>query len=303
MKHIVLVNYGGPQHKGEVKDYLYRLFSDRNIIQLPAVMRKPLAVLISHLRAKRVEKNYESIGGSPLFSLTQSLVHTLNQNQHRRYYLAMAYTPPFIPQIIDSIPDKEVYIFPLFPHYSLTTTGTCLSSARKSSQRIFYLKEYWFEPSFNQLITERIRQSVDYPEKTAVLFSAHSIPLKYAKKGDPYLKSTWTHFNLLQKKLSDYNLFLGFQSGFGPLQWAGPKFMEVVAEIEKKGFKKVIVFPLSFTVDNYETEYEIDVVYRNNINYNNKLEFTRLSCLNNKDDFVSFIQETVMDDRKWLELQ
>lgn len=303
MKHIVLVNYGGPQHPDEIKDYLCRLFADKNIIQLPALIRKPLAFLISGLRAKKIEKNYQSIGGSPLFSLTQTLVQKLNQSPNNHYYFAMAYTKPFIPQIINSIPKGEVYIFPLFPHYSQTTTGACLCLAQKSAKRILYLKEYWFESSFNQLIIERIKRSVDVPGRAAVLFSAHSIPLRYVKKGDPYLKNIWAHFRLLQKKLPGYYLFLGFQSGFGPWKWAGPDFVEVVSKIKHRGFKKIIVFPLSFTVDNYETEYEIDIVYKNNINCNINMNLIRLPCLNDHNDFVLFIQKIINNDRKWLGLQ
>lgn len=68
-KALVLLNMGGPDSVEAVEPFLYQLFSDRDLIQLPlgAVLQKPFAKLISHFRAKTVRENYRRIGGkSPL---------------------------------------------------------------------------------------------------------------------------------------------------------------------------------------------------------------------------------------------
>lgn len=62
---LVLLNMGGPDSIEAVEPFLYNLFADRDLIQLPlgAVLQKPFARLISHFRAKSVRENYRRIGG------------------------------------------------------------------------------------------------------------------------------------------------------------------------------------------------------------------------------------------------
>jgi len=301
MKQIVLVNYGGPENPSQIQDYLFRLFSDKNVIQLPGgrIYQKLLAQIISRIRAKKLRKNYETIGGSPLLSLTRSLVDKLNRRGNHRYYTAMAYTSPFIPDILESISEENVFIFPLFPHFSQTTTGACLSLAKKSKKRIFYQKEYWSDSDFNELIIKRIKETVSAKEKAAIILSAHSIPLKYAERGDPYLESIHSHFKLLKNLLPRYSLFLVFQSKLGPLKWAGPELKEVLQDIKNKRFENLILYPLSFVIDNYETIFEIDILYKNDIIHKSNLSFERIPCLNDSEDFISFIEKKV-DEEQWL---
>ena len=73
-KALILLNMGGPDCIDAIEPFLYNLFSDRDLIQLPlgALLQKPFAKLISHFRSKKVENNYRMIGGkSPLLEWTQ----------------------------------------------------------------------------------------------------------------------------------------------------------------------------------------------------------------------------------------
>ena len=70
---LILLNMGGPDAPEAVEPFLYNLFSDRELIQLPlgSVLQKPFARLIAHFRSKRVRLNYRLIGGkSPLLQWT-----------------------------------------------------------------------------------------------------------------------------------------------------------------------------------------------------------------------------------------
>ncbi|MGK7914147.1 MAG: ferrochelatase, partial [Prochloraceae cyanobacterium] len=61
---ILLLNLGGPETIEDVRPFLYNLFSDPEIIRLPIKgLQKPLAWLISSLRAKKSQQNYLQIGG------------------------------------------------------------------------------------------------------------------------------------------------------------------------------------------------------------------------------------------------
>ncbi|CUS87499.1 ferrochelatase, partial [Candidatus Kryptonium thompsonii] len=70
---IILLNLGGPDSIKNVERFLYNLFSDPDIFKFPfsQATQKVFARLISKLRAKKVIKYYQQIGGrSPILSYT-----------------------------------------------------------------------------------------------------------------------------------------------------------------------------------------------------------------------------------------
>ncbi len=307
MKNIILVNYGGPEKDYQVKDFLFRLFSDRNVVMVPGSrgFQRKLAWLISRLRAGKVKKNYRLIGGSPLNEITRSLVSELNREGKDRYQMGMTYSPPFITEVLEGVSESEVYFFPLFPHFSLTTTGACLAQVPGNVGNAFYIKEYWQDPEFNKLVVKKIKKALNKTgpdEKTAVLLSAHSIPLVYEERGDPYLDSIRKHYTVLSKELAGCQLFLGFQSKLGPVKWAKPEVKEVVEEIKERNFSHLIIYPLSFVIDNYETVFELDYELKKDVETGNGLSFSRISCLNTDQDFVKFIIKKA-DEGPWLKLE
>ena len=54
---VVLLNLGGPDGPAAVKPFLFNLFRDPAIIDLPTVLRYPLAALIAATRAKSARAN------------------------------------------------------------------------------------------------------------------------------------------------------------------------------------------------------------------------------------------------------
>ena len=85
-KAVILFNLGGPDKLDSVKPFLFNLFNDPAILDLPKILRYPLAKLISNRRAPIARKIYEELGGSsPILKLTEEqsaqLEKTLNLSQ------------------------------------------------------------------------------------------------------------------------------------------------------------------------------------------------------------------------------
>ena len=55
-KAVILFNLGGPDKLENVKPFLFNLFNDQAILNLPSVLRYPLAKLISNRRAPIAKK-------------------------------------------------------------------------------------------------------------------------------------------------------------------------------------------------------------------------------------------------------
>ena len=71
---ILLFNLGGPDDQASVEPFLFSLFSDRDIIELPlgAITQPVFAWMIAKLRGPSVRRNYALIGGgSPQLRITR----------------------------------------------------------------------------------------------------------------------------------------------------------------------------------------------------------------------------------------
>lgn len=61
------------------------------------------------------------------------------------------------------------------------------------------------------------------------------------------------------KGVNFHKTHLAYQSRLGPMEWIRPYLEDKLKTLTKK---KVIIFPIAFTVDNSETEYELEIEYR-----------------------------------------
>ena len=90
-KAIILFNLGGPDKLESVEPFLFNLFYDPAILNLPKFIRYPLAKLISNRRAPTAKKIYGELGGSsPILKLTidqaTALEKELNFNDNKINY-------------------------------------------------------------------------------------------------------------------------------------------------------------------------------------------------------------------------
>src|SRR5512137_634772 len=99
---VLLLNMGGPETLKGIRPFLYNLFSDPAILPCPALARRPLAALISALRAPKVAPRYAAIGGgSPIRRLTEEQGKALAEELASRGVEvscrpAFRYSPPFV---------------------------------------------------------------------------------------------------------------------------------------------------------------------------------------------------------------
>ncbi|RKQ63954.1 ferrochelatase [Thermovibrio guaymasensis] len=274
MKEAVLISYmGAPSTTEEIKPFLYRLFSDRDLINfgVPSFLQKPLAYLISTFRTPKVKPQYEAIGGgSPLVKYSLEQGELLEREIGIPVFVGMLYSEPLISKVAKEILKgsfKKVYHITLYPQYSIATAGACLRDGRKYLEGKVELKEVrsWAKnPNYVEWIRRAIKRELSglNPKETVILFSAHSLP-KYIveERGDRYPQEVRATVEAVMDGFKEFPYRISYQSKVGPIEWLEPSTEEELRRVKVEGFKNVVVFPVSFVSEHIETLYELDVEY------------------------------------------
>lgn len=266
------MNMGGPNNISEVKLFLKNMFNDKYIIGAPQPIRAMIGQIIIAKRLKESEENYKKLGGmSPIIGHTKRLVRRLNKELDADIFYEMRYTPPFASDIIPKLINyDEIYAIPMYPHYSSTTTKSSIEEFIKVAKKynidkkIKTVNSYYNNIFYNKAIVERIKEALkeDNSEDFELIFSAHGLTQKIIDSGDLYQKHILLNVEYAKKELEVQNInfkniHVAYQSRLGPMEWLRPYLEDKLKEIKEK----VIIYPISFTVDNSETEYELDMEY------------------------------------------
>ncbi len=308
---VILMNMGGPDSLEAIEPFLYNLFSDHDIIEIPKLIQKPVAKLISKIRAKKTKVYYEYMGGkSPQKEQTEKQAQLLQETLGESFIVkvAMRYWHPFTEEALDSLRDKEIEKFillPLYPQYSRTTTGSSFNEfyrrLREFRERDFFkeseiveIKSYHNHPLFVKAWVDRIRESVSSPEDFYFLFSAHSLPEKVIKEGDPYKKQVEETVKLIMEHFPKVSYSLAYQSKVGPVKWLEPMTDDEIKKLAKQGIKNLVVIPVTFVSEHSETLYELDKQYGELAKESGIENYVRVPTLRESAIFIECLKDLVL---------
>ncbi len=277
-KAVILCNLGGPDSPSAVRPFLFNLFNDPAIINLPTPLRRIVAFAITATRISTARRIYDRIGGaSPLLANTQVQAQALEAalGPDWRVFIAMRYWHPLSRETALALRDfgaEEVVVLPLYPQFSTTTTGSSLAAWREAAAEAGLTAPsravccYPTEPGFITAIAEEIRRVLrKWPpsQPRRILFTAHGLPEKIVATGDPYQWQVEQTVAALRAALGeeDRDSVVCYQSRVGPLTWLGPA---TESEIRRAGAENVglIVVPVAFVSEHSETLVELDMDYR-----------------------------------------
>lgn len=315
---VLLLNLGGPEKPEDVRPFLFNLFSDPEIIRLPQPwLQKPLAWMISTLRAKKSQENYKRIGGgSPLRRITEEQAQALQarlreQGQDATVYIGMRYWNPFTEEALARIKadrTEQLVILPLYPQYSISTSGSSfrlleqLWQKDSSLQTIDYtvIPSWYQSPGYLKAMAQLIARELDrcpHPEQAHVFFSAHGVPVSYVEEaGDPYQREIEECTRLIMQTLGRSNPYtLAYQSRVGPVEWLKPYTDDALKDLAEQGVKDLVVVPISFVSEHIETLEEIDIEYREVAEEAGIKTFQRVPALNTDPTFIDDLATLVND--------
>ncbi len=318
MLGVALLNMGGPGGPGEVRAFLRALFSDRDLIRLPGgpALQGVFAILIAALRTRKVQGNYRRIGGgSPLLDLTRRQAEGLRRALAARGVPAaveplMRYTRPRAVDALRALrragADALVAVS-LYPQFSRATTGSSLADLERAAvdsglfPRRSVVDRYPEHPGYLEAVAERVREGLaGFPEerrgRVVLLFSAHSLPERAVREGDPYVAEIERTVAGVRARLpAEQPWRLGFQSRTGPVRWVGPDTAEVLRDLGREGVREVLVVPAAFVSDHIETLYEIDLLFAEDARAAGIADFRRAPSLNDSPTFAAALADLVLE--------
>jgi ferrochelatase len=287
---IALLNFGGPWTLNDVKPFLYRLFANPSVlVGVPSPLRQLVAFTIAQVKGPSSVESYRLIGGgSPQLMWTEAQAEGLrrllsghgngNGGGEVRVEIGMRSAEPSIERALRRLKDwgaEQLIVLPLFPHFSTTTTGTCFEEVRDSLRRLSWsppvqeINNWPDNAAYAALLRRTVEEAVREAEGERggerdtihVLFSAHSLPLKIVRRGDPYPQDVQRTIDAVTKDLR-HPWSLCFQSRNGKMPWLEPYTEDEIPRLARAGVRRLVVVPLSFVSDHIETLYELDMLYR-----------------------------------------
>jgi len=294
---------GGPNNIDEVEMFLRNMFADPHILPMHPLMRKFVGNIIIKKRLHEAQENYREIGGkSPLTEITASLCRKLEERLSLPVRPAMRYVPPFAAEALRAFQEsgiEEIVLFPMYPHYSTTTTRSSVEDVEAQCKALDYhptlrvVDPYYEDPAYVAIQIARIKEALGDadPQEYELLLSAHGLPMSIIRAGDPYEKQIEANVARIEQALADEGMVfratrLVYQSKVGSGAWLEPNLIDV---LRKPRHLRVLISPLSFTIDNSETIFELDIEHREIAEKIGYEDYRVATCPNDSDAFVEVI--------------
>ena len=310
---IVLLNMGGPDTLSAIRPFLARLFSDRELIRLPlAPLTQPLfAWIVSGMRARKVRRYYEEIGGgSPIAELTGRQRAALEEmlaetGGNFRVYVGMRYWYPLAKHAVLEMKEDGVargIALPLYPQYCAATTGSSLSDLRRwmrwagAGFPLTEVRSWPDHPGYIAALCGKIEDTLAWesPDKTHLLFSAHGVPKSFIDEGDPYQAETEKTVAAVMERFPGISHSISYQSRLGRTEWLKPDTVEEVLRLGREGIQRLVVVPVSFVSDHIETLHELDIRLKKTAGEAGIPAFFRVPALNDSPAFIRALRDIAL---------
>lgn len=296
---VLLLGYGGPGSLEEVEPFLNYLLGEIS-------QRKPTGEQV-----KQTVARYERIGGSsPLLEITKEQAEALEEKlnflgRDSKVYIGMRFWHPFIEEAVGKVVSNgvsELVVLSLSPFHSHLATGSYFKKTEEvlaklaTSPKTTFIKSWHNNPLLIEAFAEKIKAALASlfwgKNDTELIFSAHSLP-KSADKNGSYVQQLEETKSAILKELEPISATLAYQSkGKTEEEWLQPELDTVLEKLTEEGKSKVLLIPLSFTADNIETLYDLDIVCRQKAETVG-LNFYRVPCLNISPKLIDALAEVV----------
>lgn len=330
---VLLINLGTPDSPlvPDVRKYLREFLMDRRVIDIPYLKRFLLInAIIAPVRAPKSSKVYKELWtekGSPLLFYGLELKDLLQKELGKNYLVSfgMRYQKPSLQAACKELEGKgldKIVVLPLFPQYASASTGSAIEETMKFIGKwevipeIRFVSNFADHPLFIKAFAEIGKKYLEKEEFDHFIFTYHGLPERQIKKASIenycqlndqccskyhsknhycYRAQCYETTRLLveELKVPEGKYSVVFQSRLGKESWIKPYADEVIPELARKGYKKIIMFSPSFIADCLETTIEGGVEYKELFEKHGGDRWQLVESLNNHPMWVNCLKQII----------
>lgn len=263
---VLLAGFGGPARPEDVRPFLHSV---------------ALGAHIPEERLKEVESHYRKVGGVSRYNEMTSHQSEALQKKFKakgnplEIFTGFLHSKPSFTDVFTTLKTQGferviVFVLSVFRSYpSFDRYHERLVEARKAvgadAVQIVETDPFHSDPLFIEAVSERVSEAVKEmtDEKAYFLFTAHSIPMDWAEKSR-YAEEFEECASHVAKELSLTDWSVAYQSRSGPCHypWLEPDVNQVIRELPKWKYTRVVLVPIGFLCDNVEVVYDLDIEAR-----------------------------------------
>src|SRR6476646_3305454 len=270
---VILMAYGSPATAEDVAAYLADIREG-----------KP----VSQQAIDELGERYRRIGGrSPLDEITEAQRAGLERELGLPVYVGMKHWRPRIAEAVEAALTggaENLVGLVLAPHYSrLSIAGyrERLEIALDGRAELVFVESWHDHEPLLDVLASRVRGFDGH-----VVFTAHSLPERILRDGDPYRDQLLETSRLVAERAGLVDWSFAFQSASATGEpWLGPDILEELERLAANGTRRVLVCPVGFVSDHLEILWDLDIEAREKA-AEVGLELERIESLNDDQEFV-----------------
>ncbi|MCZ6635754.1 MAG: ferrochelatase [bacterium] len=259
---VLLMAYGSPDSLDDMEAYLNDIRGGR-----------PMSPeFVAEFRSR-----YAQIGGkSPLnertFEQGKAAEAVLcERGWDVKVYVGMRHWKPWIQDAVARMHEdgiEKAVAMVMSPHYSSMSIGRYWAKVEEAQEAVgssivFDFVQSWCgQEKLLDAQEAKVRAGLDLFEdgKLKVVFTAHSLPARLLKMGDPYDDELQGNAKAVAERLGDIDWMFSYQSAAHTGEpWLGPQIEDLIPELAGEGYEQVLVAPIGFVCDHVEVLYDIDI--------------------------------------------
>jgi len=332
-KGLLLINLGSPDSTSvpDVRKYLREFLMDGRVLDIPWPIRWCVVNLaILPMRPAQSAEAYAQVWtpeGSPLVVSSRNVQQKLQQQVGDDFVveLAMRYQSPSIETAIARLQAKgvtDLLIFPLFPHYAMSSFETAVVRAQEIAARtapemkLRVIAPYYDDPDY---IAALVASAKPFLQDTYdhLLFSFHGLPERHLRKSDPtgshclvkpdccttpceahktcYRAQCFATVRAFVEAagVPADKFSVAFQSRLGRDPWLKPYTDFELTRLAESDVKKMLVMCPAFVSDCLETLEEIAMRGSETFLEAGGTELTLIPCMNENPQWLESLEKIV----------
>jgi len=217
-----------------------------------------------------VRRRYEAIGGrSPLLDICRDVAAKLEAKLALPVRLAMRLFHPYPAEVLADLDVDRLVVVPLAQHSAAIYAATVRAAVKDRPIEVLAANNWGQTPALTRAFADAVLAALPAdadPDTTALVLTAHSLPVAVVRSGDPYetdlrasAEDVVAEVRARGGRFAEHRVCFQSQGIGTGMEWLGPELRPTLEALAAAGRKHVVVAPIGFLADHVEILYDLDI--------------------------------------------